>query len=1297
MPEPDSIQPTLATEGTPDPAAGSNRGTALKDADRPRTDSPETRVGTGGLPPDPGPGLPPARVGRYPVFGELGRGGMGTVLLGRDPELGRDLALKVMREECAIHADVVQRFREEAQVGGQLQHPGVVPVYELGRADDGRPYFTMKLVKGQNLAKLLKERPDPSHDRVRFLKVFEQACQAVAYAHAKGVVHRDLKPANVMVGAFGEVQVMDWGLAKILSPAPAAAAQATLPTAPTVPSVVRVSRAERDSTETREGDVLGTPAYMPPEQALGEVSRLDRRCDVFSLGAILCEILTGLPPYTGADTVAVLRQARRAELGDALRRLEACGADEELVGLARRCLSPGPDDRPRDAGEVAKAVEAYLAGVEERARQAGLERAAAEARAEEARATARAEQARAQEALAREAAERRQAEEARARAAEAEARAKAERRARRLTLGLAASVLLLLAGGGTGAWLVQQHREATRREALARRQKADALTLQAVQRGRGLLRNGWEENDRRLLDDARAEADKAAAFARGDAGPEARQEAEQLQQEVRAKLGQWARNDRLVTALLDVASPRETKQYRATESGTMAAQAEPTVEEQFIQAFRTWGLDIDGDPPDAVAARLGGQPRPVVEQVVAGLEAWLLDRRRRKDTAGGRRLLRLADRLDGDAGRRQVRALLAGDRLAGERAVAALTPVLLPWSALGAPYRGPARRRLEARAGKLDAGREPVLGVLLLARALFDAGEAPGAERLLRRVLAARPGEVVLLTALGKLLEGQGRWPEAVGCYRAARALRPNLGMALARALRRAGGAGEAEAVLRSRRDEEPRNPVLWFHLGNALRDQKKLAGAEAAYRRAVALQPDLALAHANLGAALADQGKPAAAEAAYRRAIELKPDHALTHYNLGNALSAQKKPAGAEAAYRRAIELKPDFALAYFNLGNALRDQKKPVAAEAAYRRAIALQPDDALAYNNLGNALREQKKFAEAAAAYRRAIVLKPDHAKAYFNLGNALLDQKRPAGAEAAYRQAIVLKPDYAEAYNNLGVALADQKRLVEAEAAYRRAVELQPDFVLAYFNLGNALRDQKKPAEAEAAYRRAIALQPDHAKAHCTLGLALRDQGRFADALASLRRGHALGSKAPGWRYPSAAWVRQCERLAELDRQLPAVLGGDAEPASAAEGVEFAVLCWRYKRRHAAAAGFYADAFAAEPKLAADLGRQHRYNAACSAALAAAGKGEGAGRLPDRVVLTLRRQALRWLRDDLAAYTRDVAIPAARSAIRQRLGRWQQDTDLASVRDAEELNKLPEYERAAWRQLWDDVDALRKRAG
>ena len=144
---------------------------------------------------------------------------MGAILKGHDNDLGRELAIKVLLDSHRDQPDVMRRFIEEAQIAGQLQHPGIVPVYDLGQFADQRPFFSMKLVKGQTLALLLAARTGPGEDRDRFLSIFEQICQTLAYAHARGVIHRDLKPANIMVGAFGEVQVMDWGLAKVLASA----------------------------------------------------------------------------------------------------------------------------------------------------------------------------------------------------------------------------------------------------------------------------------------------------------------------------------------------------------------------------------------------------------------------------------------------------------------------------------------------------------------------------------------------------------------------------------------------------------------------------------------------------------------------------------------------------------------------------------------------------------------------------------------------------------------------------------------------------------------------------------------------------------------------------------------------------------------------------------------------------------------------------------------------------------------------------------------------------------------------
>ncbi|MFL5342796.1 MAG: serine/threonine-protein kinase, partial [Gemmataceae bacterium] len=318
------------------------------------------------------PGPSALTASRYELVGEIGRGGMGVVIKGRDHDLCRDVAMKVLLEDFQTHDEALRRFVEEARIGGRLTHPGVVPVYELGTLPDRRPYFTMKLVDGKTQAQLLADRRDPHHDLPRFLKIFEQICQTMAYAHSRGVIHRDLKPQNVMVGAFGEVQVMDWGLAKTLASREREQSEDSRP------------RPENIADgQTHAGQIMGTPAYMPPEQARGDLDHLDERADVFSLGAILCEILTGHPPYAGGGDR--LAQAVIADLADGFDRLDRCQADIDLIQLAKLCLDPDPERRPRNAEAVAAAVTAYLTGVQEKLRAAEMERAAARAKVEEER------------------------------------------------------------------------------------------------------------------------------------------------------------------------------------------------------------------------------------------------------------------------------------------------------------------------------------------------------------------------------------------------------------------------------------------------------------------------------------------------------------------------------------------------------------------------------------------------------------------------------------------------------------------------------------------------------------------------------------------------------------------------------------------------------------------------------------------------------------------------------------------------------------------------------------------------
>jgi tetratricopeptide (TPR) repeat protein len=1127
---------------------------------------------------------------RYVLDGEIDRGGMGLIARVHDRLLGRNLTLKVLHEKYRDRSDLVQRFLDEARIAGQLQHPGVAPVHDLGTLADGRPFFTMKLVKGRTLAELLGRRTDPADDLAALLQVFEQVCQTVAFAHAKGVLHRDLKPANVMVGAFGEVQVMDWGLAKALSGARVAEAVQERPAEP-----LSLVQTERD-LHTEAGSILGTLAYMAPEQARGAVEQLDARTDVFALGAILCEVLTGQPPYVGSFT-EVKAQAQLGHLAPARQRLEASAADGELVQLALACLAADREQRPPDATAVAESVRAYRHGVEERLQRAELERAAAAARAEEARATARAEQARAKEAEAREAAERRQAEEAqarataeqgraveaeakeaaqRARAAEAEARAAAERRARRLTLGLAASVLLLAAAGGTGAWLVQRHQvEALARQADAEQSanlalgKAEQLTDQAVRARPDTVADA--ERAVVLCRQAEGLVEQAKGVLASALGEEAaRQRLAEPRRRVAARLRQaeaarsQARKEAKLLTDLDSARALRSNWRGSTFDYESADRA-------YAAAVAAYGLNVLGPEPGAVATAIRKERPAVRLALVVALDDWAFCARDRAP-----RLRRVAGLADDDGWRRRFRATVAGGDLDDLKRLAR-----------------------EARGQPL-----PAVSMELLAVALRVRGARADAAALLRDGRGRHPADFWIHLGLGASLydplpPGPATLDEVLGC--------------------------------------------CWA---------------------AVALRPGSAPAHNSLGTALAAKGRLDEAIAEHHKAIDLDPKYAPAHTNLGVALSKKGRLDEAIAEFQKAIEIDPKYALAHYNLGVALEDNGRLGPAIAEWRKVIEIDPKDGWAHNNLGIALKAKG----------------------------------RPDEAIAEFQKAIEIDPKYADAHTNFGLALSDQGRHKEAEAAFRHAIALRPDLANPYYNLGNALSDQGRHREAEAAHCEALRRKPDFAEAHCNLGHVLRDQGRFADALKSLRRGDELGSKRPSWNYPSAAWIRECEKLIDLDRRLPAILKED-EPATPAQRLEFAMVCRHPARRlYAAAARLYADAFAAEPKLAANLQTGHRYNAACAAALAATGKGEDPVKPSEKERATWRRQAFDWLKADVGAWSEVIeqGPPQARAAARQALSHWQKDPDLAGVRDEKEWAKLPAEERQQWQKLWADVAALLRKA-
>jgi serine/threonine protein kinase len=302
----------------------------------------------------------PLWSGRIRPGEEVGSGAVGSILRGMDTKLRRELAIKVTSlPRDQLPTTLLGRFVEEAQITAQLEHPNVIPVHDLGLDPEGRPYFTMKLVRGRSLETILDQRK--ARDRAtltefglrRLLDVFLQVCQAVDYAHARGVIHRDLKPANIMVGDFGEVLVMDWGVSKLKgrSEHPSIADEL-------VPDVTSL-RADNKVLETQVGAIVGTPAYMSPEQA--QAMNVDERTDVYALGVILYEILCGEVPFDAPDQVTILARVI-SETPRAPSQIEP-KTPLALEMLALKMLEKDPERRSLTLREIRSHVQDHIEGV----------------------------------------------------------------------------------------------------------------------------------------------------------------------------------------------------------------------------------------------------------------------------------------------------------------------------------------------------------------------------------------------------------------------------------------------------------------------------------------------------------------------------------------------------------------------------------------------------------------------------------------------------------------------------------------------------------------------------------------------------------------------------------------------------------------------------------------------------------------------------------------------------------------------------------------------------------------------
>lgn len=780
------------------------------------------------------PGFHLTSIPGYELMGEIARGGMGVVYAMRDLTLNREVAVKVLLPDT-ITSDAAARFAIEAKITARLSHPGIPPVHELGTLSDGSPFLAMKLVRGTTFSKRLKARAPCAADRAQLVQVFDHICQAVAYAHSQRVIHRDLKPGNVMVGEFGEVQVMDWGLAKRLRPVEPNAATDSDPEA-TILCHLPVDgdgSTHPQGDMTRAGEVMGTPAYMPPEQASGEIDHVDERADVFALGAILCEILTGSPPYEGQSARDVWQKALEGDVSGTFERLAKCDAEPELINLATDCLAPRREDRPCDAGVVVRRLERFQTGARQRLEQAQADRVAAEVQSRE------------------------------------------ERKRRRVAVGLLGSLLLLIVGiGGAGFWYQARQSESRARhtrleEDLERTLQSAEGTLEALHTDLADPVEATNLPVNPLRWDSRLESVRAAIQ---------RVESQRSTAERPISASLVARCELLAASLNRDEHDRKTAQriddYRFPqgqfiESGQL--RFSPTAQ-LFLAEFRQAGMDLEQGTSDEIARRI--ESSTLRWFWVGALDYFAGN----KDTTASlrARALEISRRADPNPWRDRLRDPTAWtDRAKLEALVRDPEAERQPPDVIAT-----VARQMKEQGGNATTLLRIALihhpqNYWLLVESGYSSVDGIEAVTCLQAAAALRPRYANTYNTLGAKQEVMQWQAEAVASYNRAIELDPSYWLAYrnrGHLWARQGRTEEAIADYKRVMELQPAEFYSPWELGELLQKQGNLSEAIALYRQMAGRWPNAAHVHQQLGLTLFETGQLDLAATSLRRAIDLFP-----------------------------------------------------------------------------------------------------------------------------------------------------------------------------------------------------------------------------------------------------------------------------------------------------------------------------------------------------------------------------------------------------------------------------------------
>jgi tetratricopeptide (TPR) repeat protein len=1066
-------------------------------------------------------------IGPYKLLEQIGEGGFGVVFMAEQQQpIRRKVALKILKPGMDTR-QVVVRFEAERQALALMDHPNIAKVLDGGATAGGRPYFVMDLVKGITITEFCDQNQIPIAQR---LELFLSVCQAVQHAHQKGIIHRDIKPSNVLVmsnDGMPLVKVIDFGVAKALG-----------------------QELTDKTLFTGFAQMIGTPLYMSPEQAGQSSLDVDTRSDIYSLGVLLYELLTGTTPFDKER----LRTAGYDEIRRIIREEEPPKPSTRIstLGQASTAISTQRKSDPKKLSQLCRGeLDWIVMKALEKDRNRRYESASTFAADVQRYLHDEPVQACPPSTWYR-------------------LRKFVRRNKSRLAVATClAGVILVCLLAGTALWYQRYQRLKVVSDSVHK----------SVSDARGLLASNQLTRVHQALAEAKGQLGKDR-----DALSSLANEVEALDSEV-ARLEKFYA---LIDQAFDAEVPHAAAEVLRSESSSNRQRAAEVRDEYgrvssraapfFLEALSVYGVMEQEDWNSALASGLlAPEQMQRIRQTTHEALLWLADNLvvRQADYQTGRKLsAESAGRLamiyvqKAEATRPATPALFRirsacsrllndenGARADEERvrqssAVMALDHYLLGLRAFYAKDKQGAFLQFEAA---LELEPTHYWSLMWLGVSLLDLGQEQEwieAVRVFTGGIMKRPDQFTGYDLRGRAYQKLRRNVQALADFSKAIDLNPNSASTLTSrgnvffALNRLDEAlADHERAIRL----QPDYAEAHVNLGHVLVRKDRLDKAISEYEQAIGLKPDLFQAHASLGEALwlKRQGDQAIAEInkairlksddpgmhelwgivlcdakgeydkailEFKEAIRLDPRHAQTHFNLGQANRKKGQIDDAIRAYREAVRLKPDYGEAHNRLAVALKDNRQFDEAIAEFGEAIRRDPKNADPHINLGAYWCDVKQdYDRAIAEFSEANRLKPKEPITHFNLGIAfrkkgLLDQ-----AISEFAEATRLKPNYGQAYFELGGVLRSRGKFADAAVAFRELTHLEPNNASGYNGLGGTLFDLEKFVESEAAFREAIRLQPQQALYHSNHGNALLGLRKFAEADAAYREALRLEPK------------------------------------------------------------------------------------------------------------------------------------------------------------------------------------------